>query len=58
MPRPNSSQCKGCPDWDDVNGCWDYVKDVDLCTRIGEDGYYNENEEYDEGDFPLDDMDI
>lgn len=19
---PNAEWCEGCPDWDDVNGCW------------------------------------
>ena len=40
--RPNSNQCEGCPDWDDVNGCWNNVRDVDNCLKIGESGYYGD----------------
>lgn len=57
MPSPNSSQCEGCPDWDDVNGCWANVKNVDDCLKIGESGYYGQFDDYDE-DCPLDDVDI
>jgi hypothetical protein len=57
ITRPNSSQCEGCPEWDDVNGCWDNVKDVDDCPLIGEDGYYCEYDESDDEYLP-DEMDM
>jgi hypothetical protein len=46
--RPNSYQCEGCPEWDDLNGCWDGIKNVDRCLRIGESGYYGEFDDCDE----------
>lgn len=39
--KPNSAQCEGCPDWDDVNGCWANVEDVDCCEYINEEGNYD-----------------
>jgi hypothetical protein len=49
IARPNSQQCGGCPEWDDINGCWDNIKNVDCCLRIGEDGYYH-SDEWDDSD--------
>ncbi len=45
VTRPNAQQCEGCASWDDVNGCWANVKDVDNCPRINDDGYYGDEEE-------------
>ncbi len=49
---PNSTQCEGCPSWDDVNGCWADVDDVDSCDKLNEDGYYpfTDEDEEDEED--------
>jgi hypothetical protein len=48
ISRPNSYQCEGCPDWDDVNGCWADVEDVDSCDKINDEGYYSIGEDEDE----------
>jgi hypothetical protein len=28
------SQCEGCPDFSDINGCWENVKDVENLNRL------------------------
>ncbi len=54
VTRPNESQCEGCPDWDDVNGCWANIVDVDCCERLGEDGLYPFWDDEDEEEYPID----
>lgn len=34
---PNPYCCEGCPDWDDINGCWAGVEDYRDCPRIDPD---------------------
>lgn len=34
--RPNSLACGGCPQWDDVNGCWNQEQDIRNCALINE----------------------
>ena len=29
--RPNHWVCEGCPDWDDINGCWRDFEDWCEC---------------------------
>lgn len=26
--RPNGYGCSGCPEWDDINGCWANAKSI------------------------------
>lgn len=45
---PSSSSCEGCPQWDDINGCWNGKTDVTECNYIGEDCSFD-GDAYDEG---------
>lgn len=38
--RPESWTCEGCPQWDDVNGCWDNCRSIMQCKRMGEEPHY------------------
>lgn len=43
---PNPYTCEGCPDWDDINGCWaGYMKYYD-CDELGEESSYMVNHVY------------
>jgi hypothetical protein len=33
MPRPNHYDCEECEQWDDINGCWDNVKNIFHCQK-------------------------
>jgi len=40
LMRPDSYKCSGCPQWDDINGCWDNNESIETCTRMGEECVY------------------
>jgi len=45
---PNSFVCQGCPEWDDVNGCWELIDDWRYCGFINEFGVYDEGAPYED----------
>jgi hypothetical protein len=51
--RPNSFSCEGCPEWDDVNGCWSDQVDIRECRFMDETLTYNDDL-YDEMEFSVD----
>ena len=42
---PNLHCCEGCPEWDDINCCWDDIKDICECPLMGEDLQYHDPDE-------------
>jgi hypothetical protein len=46
-PVPNGYDCGGCPDWDDINGCWAGETNVLLCPYLNQEEDFDEEDEYD-----------
>lgn len=38
--RPDHWKCEGCPQWDDINGCWANCVSIDECVLMGEESHY------------------
>ena len=53
MTKPNGYVCNQCPDWDDVNGCWQDCKE--FCGREFDVDGEEINQEYEQH---LEDTDI
>lgn len=51
--RPDHWKCEGCPDWDDINGCWRSYRSIMLCSEMDEEGQYRDPDWPDDDDDEL-----